>query len=1115
MERAGFAIREVIDVKRTLTIKFEKSVSSDGTPDSLEVVLVPMLSAASTTNDSVLVGSRKTKNVLLNNDVLVKFDLVPTHEPGLTEPVFYRLAWRQKFMGRIFSYDFAMPDQDVNFSDLYDLDAIITGESYLWVSDLGKPGRVAQLNSDGDVMNALGVPIPILTGEVNQLTQDLAQEVQDREQGDQTTRSENIAHTNSKMLEVRTDLLTELNSRASHFIGLNSQEASIRAAADIALNDSINSKTSVLTSQVNAKADLVNGKVPSSQLPSIAVTDVVVVANEAEMLALTTEQVQRGDIAMRPDSAWILSNNEPFLLSSWVKFNLPVHVSSVNGQTGEVVLSASSVGARSTSTLVPLADVQGLANALSLKADASSTVGMSGRLDNLEAKSVFKDNQGLVPTNLLRDDVPLFRDGQIVTKDGRVIAAETEGMVTSVNGNTGDVTVTPQMIGARPAGNVLMSEVTGLVSTLNSKVDDLDLATTLTRMAQIETDLDALGSIDVEGVVQSRIVVSYFSPTSSIDDVDVRSPFGINSSGNPYYSASGAAAGEGAFPYITPNGNLELRKLDPDADPDPELAKQEDLQALSNDVGTIARKPESGWTKSSLSQHVQDSLDKADISHTAVTQASSTLTFGSLVKRSIDGRFEAAGPTQDGHVANKAYVDQVAALLTPNSNYSTLVSRVGAVENALPQKASLDVDGKVVQDQMPNIEISKVNSLEEELESKPTLTGGKIPVSVIPTGIPKANISNLETSLAAKADLVGGKIPTSQIPKLATHETVVVVSRAEMLALTEEEIQRGDIVIIRGTADVGSYIFGGPDHANFEHWIKMESPGAVMSINGQTGTVTLTATDVQARPAATPVPMADISGLASALNLKASKTELTDAIATVPSFAQVDQRIVDGATTNFSVKFVATTPIGTLSGLKTIDGSTPPGGTRVLLTAEAQSQNNGVWVVSASNWTRPTDMPNGASFFPKTTLAVTEGATHAHSMWQLLAVNVGLIGTNGQSWQKVLQGGLPKTYTAGNGIQVTGTQISAKVGDGLVATTNGIELDPTKVMRKFAAFIPSGSTNVAISHNLGTTDVSVSIVESASGDVVLAGVTVTTINTINIEFETAPQTNQYRVVVFG
>ena len=103
-----------------------------------------------------------------------------------------------------------------------------------------------------------------------------------------------------------------------------------------------------LATALDAKADLVGGVIPTSQIPREAMGDTVVVASQAEMLALTPEQVQPGDLAIRTDGAgsFILKDTDPYVLGSWVRLNSPTDaVTSVNGQIGDVTISAANVGA--------------------------------------------------------------------------------------------------------------------------------------------------------------------------------------------------------------------------------------------------------------------------------------------------------------------------------------------------------------------------------------------------------------------------------------------------------------------------------------------------------------------------------------------------------------------------------------------------------------------------------------------------------------------------------------------------------------------------------------------------------------------------------------------------
>lgn len=95
---------------------------------------------------------------------------------------------------------------------------------------------------------------------------------------------------------------------------------------------------------VNGVATLdAGGKVPSSQLPPLAITDTFVVASEVAMLALTA---QTGDVAVRTDvsKSFILQGTDPSVLGDWQELLTPSDaVLSVNGQTGAVVLDTDDV----------------------------------------------------------------------------------------------------------------------------------------------------------------------------------------------------------------------------------------------------------------------------------------------------------------------------------------------------------------------------------------------------------------------------------------------------------------------------------------------------------------------------------------------------------------------------------------------------------------------------------------------------------------------------------------------------------------------------------------------------------------------------------------------------
>lgn len=83
-----------------------------------------------------------------------------------------------------------------------------------------------------------------------------------------------------------------------------------------------------------------DGKLNSSVIPSVAITETYVVASEEAMLALDANV---GDVAVRTDihQTFILQTADASVLAHWVMLETPIDtVLSVNGKVGVVVLEA-------------------------------------------------------------------------------------------------------------------------------------------------------------------------------------------------------------------------------------------------------------------------------------------------------------------------------------------------------------------------------------------------------------------------------------------------------------------------------------------------------------------------------------------------------------------------------------------------------------------------------------------------------------------------------------------------------------------------------------------------------------------------------------------------------
>lgn len=119
-----------------------------------------------------------------------------------------------------------------------------------------------------------------------------------------------------------------------------------------------------------------SGKLDTSVLPALAISDTFVVASQAAMLAVTAEV---GDIAVRTDinKTYILRTAGASTLANWQEILSPTAaVSSVSGKTGAVILTSSDVGLNNVTNVAqaPLTHV----GASGTGAHPDATTGASG-----------------------------------------------------------------------------------------------------------------------------------------------------------------------------------------------------------------------------------------------------------------------------------------------------------------------------------------------------------------------------------------------------------------------------------------------------------------------------------------------------------------------------------------------------------------------------------------------------------------------------------------------------------------------------------------------------------------------------------------------------------------
>lgn len=266
------------------------------------------------------------------------------------------------------------------------------------------------------------------------------------------------------------------------------------------------------------------------------------------------------------------------------------------------------------------------------------------------------------------------------------------------------------------------------------------------------------------------------------------------------------------------------------------------------------------------------------------------------------------------------------------------------------------------------------------------------------------------------------------------------------------------------------------------------------------------------------IPAADISWNSHKITSLATPTNPNDAANKSYVDAAV-QAASSGISGKGSVVAVSTTNQASLSGLAvTIDGvALNATGMRVLLTGQTTASQNGPWIIQSGAWTRPTtdannELETGALFF------VEQGTVNAATQWWINSPAAGVAITPGTTSIGLVKYGAASIYTAAvnGGLNLSGGAFNVIAGTAITVTAGGVNVDTTKVPLKFSQTIGDGSTTaIVVTHNLGTSDINVSLREISTNNGAIADWQATSSNTATITFATAPTAGQFRVTITG
>lgn len=250
-----------------------------------------------------------------------------------------------------------------------------------------------------------------------------------------------------------------------------------------------------------------------------------------------------------------------------------------------------------------------------------------------------------------------------------------------------------------------------------------------------------------------------------------------------------------------------------------------------------------------------------------------------------------------------------------------------------------------------------------------------------------------------------------------------------------------------------------------------------------------------------------------------------------PTTAQqaATKNYVDNAIAGLSWKAPAraasTANIAALSGTMTVDGVALVANDRILVKNQTTGSANGVYVVAAGAWARATDCATAAQLL-NMAIYIEEGTTQSDTGWVMTNNAPITVGTTALTYVQFTGAG---TYTAGNGLQLTGNVFSVlnsdtsiivaaggiSVNTAVIATQAYVNTAVTGVTKKYSTTLTGTASPETITHNLNTRDLDVIVINGSSPyNVVQVDWQATTVNTITVSYNPALGAG-YRVTVIG